>query len=145
MGYGEGTSEEVERIGAIIVDSVFKVHSTLGPGLLESVYAICLAHELRKRGLRVEREVAFPVMYDGVLLETGFRADLLVESLVIVETKAVETMIPLFKAQTLTYLKLTNLALAFLVNFNVVLIKDGIRRVVNTAPTQTGRHTSDAP
>ena len=145
MGYGEGTSAEVARIGAIIVDSIFKVHSTLGPGLLESVYAICLAHELRKRGLRVEREVEFPVIYDGVRLETGFRADLLVESLVIVETKAVESMIPLFKAQTLTYLKLTNLALAFLVNFNVILIKDGIKRVVNTAPNHTSRDASAAP
>src|SRR5437588_8077191 len=103
--YGESTSEEVERVAKIIVDAAFKVHTTLGPGLLESVYSICLTYELRKRGLVVEREVMLPILYDGVKLEAGLRIDLLVEGCVIVETKAVERFIPVFEAQLLTYLK----------------------------------------
>jgi GxxExxY protein len=101
-----------------------------GLGLLESVYSICLAHELRKRGLKVEREVKLPIFYDGVRLDAGLRIDLIVESCIIVETKAVEWLIPVFEAQLLTYLKLTGHTLGFLVNFNVTLIKDGIKRVI---------------
>ncbi|HEX3987950.1 MAG TPA: GxxExxY protein, partial [Verrucomicrobiae bacterium] len=136
MGYGESTNPELERIARIIVDSIFKVHSTLGPGLLESVYSICLAHELRKRGLKVDREVILPVLYDGLRLESGLRLDLRVESCIIIETKAVEKLIPLFDAQLLTYLKLTLYKLGFLVNFNVPLIKDGIKRIIFTNKNQ---------
>ena len=133
MGYGESTDPEVERIGQIIVDSAFRVHRKLGPGLLESVYSICLAHELRKRGLKVEREVKLPIVYDDIRLESALRLDLVVESIIIVETKAVEKLIPLFESQLFTYLKLTGLELGFLVNFNVPLIKDGIKRVFRSS------------
>jgi GxxExxY protein len=130
--YGESTSDRVEQVAREIVDAAFKVHSTLGPGLLESVYSICLAHELRKRGLRVERELKLPIVYDGVTLEAGLRVDLLVEGCVVVETKAVERLIPVFEAQVLTYLRLTRTTLGFLINFNVPLIKDGIKRVIDS-------------
>jgi GxxExxY protein len=97
---------------------------------LESVYETCLAHELRKRGLATESQVAIPVVYDGVRLEAGLRIDLLVERQLIIEIKAVEEMNPVFKAQVLTYLKLTGLRLGLLINFNVPLIKNGIDRLI---------------
>jgi GxxExxY protein len=128
--YGERTTQEMERIGREIVDAAFKVHVALGPGLLESVYETCLEHELKKRGLRVERQIKVTICYDGIQLDDAMRLDLLVESLVIVECKAVETMNPIFTAQTLTYLKLTEQSLAFLINFNVALNKDGIKRLI---------------
>jgi len=121
---------EVERVAKLIVDAAFQVHKELGPGLLESVYETCLAYELDHRGVKVERQVALPITYKGVRLDAGLRLDMLVESSVIVELKAVETMIPLFDAQLLTYLKLTQKRLGLLINFNVPLIKDGIKRVV---------------
>jgi GxxExxY protein len=133
MGYGESTNAELEKIAKIVVDCVYKVHSTLGPGLLESVYSICLAHELRKRGLKVEREVMLPVIYDGIQLESALRLDLVVESCIIVESKSVEKLIPVFDAQLLTYLKLTGFNLGFLVNFNVPRIKDGLKRLIRSA------------
>ncbi len=123
-------SADADRIAGAIVDAVFKVHRTLGPGLLESVYETCLAHELTVRGLRVERQVVLPINYEGVTLDAGFRLDLLVEEQVVVEAKAVEQMHPLFEAQLLTYLKLTGLRVGLLVNFNVRLIRDGIKRMV---------------
>ncbi len=126
MGYGENTTAEIERVATAVVDSAYKVHSTLGPGLLESVYAVCLTHELRSRGFKVEREVPVPVVYDGVALEAGFRIDLLVNDLVVVELKAVQEMHPIFKAQILTRKRL-----GFLINFNVQFIKDGLRRIAN--------------
>jgi GxxExxY protein len=132
MGYGESTSVKVEEVAKAVVDAAFKVHTALGPGLLESVYSICLAHELRQRGLVVEREVKLPIVYDGVTLDAGLRLDLIVEACVIVETKAVERMIPVFDAQLLTYLKLTGHVLGLLINFNVPLIKDGIKRVIRS-------------
>lgn len=121
---------EFDAIGAQIVDAAFKVHTTLGPGLLESVYQRCLKRELEKRGLRVRRQVVVPIEYDGEIIDDGLRIDLLVEEQVIIETKAVEKDNPLFKAQLLTYLKLTNRRLGYLINFNVELIKHGIKRVV---------------
>jgi GxxExxY protein len=130
--YGESTSERVEQVAKEIVDAAFKVHSTLGPGLLESVYAICLTYELRKRGLRVDRELKIPIVYDEVTLDAGLRVDMLVEGCVIVDTKAVERLIPVFEAQVQTYLRLTKTTLGFLINFNVPLIKDGIKRVIET-------------
>jgi GxxExxY protein len=130
MVYGETTSPEIERVASAIIDAAFKVHSTLGPGLLEGVYEVCLMHELVKRGLVVKRQVAVPIFYDGVRMDTDLRIDLLVENCVIVELKSVEKMIPLYDAQTLTYLKLSNKRLGILINFNVRVIKDGIKRII---------------
>ena len=120
--------EESERIAAAIVDSVFKIHMLLGPGLLESVYQACLAHELRLRGFEVQTEVALPVIYEGIKIDAGFRLDLVVNRLAIIELKAVEKILPVHEAQLLTYLKISGIRLGFLINFNVPWIKDGIRR-----------------
>lgn len=120
----------VERIGKACLDAAFKVHTALGPGLLESVYEKALAYELTKRGFAVEVQKMVPIVYDDVQLDSGLRVDLLVENSVIIELKAVEKMIPLFEAQLLTYLKLTNIRLGYLINFNVVKLKDGIKRKV---------------
>ncbi|MBU6170881.1 MAG: GxxExxY protein [Verrucomicrobia bacterium] len=128
----EGNStNQIDRIAKEVVDAAFKVHSSLGPGLLESAYEACLAHELTKRGYRVERQKAQPVIYEGLEIEVGYRIDLLVEDLIIIELKAVEQLAPIHQAQLLTYLKLSSKQLGFLMNFNVPLIKDGIRRIAN--------------
>ena len=123
-------SAEIEQVAREVVDAAFKVHSSLGAGLLESVYEVCLAHELKKRGLKFQTQVAFPIVYDGMRLDAGLRIDLLVDGNLVVELKAVESMLPLFEAQLLTYLKLTGKRLGLLINFNVPKIKDGIRRIV---------------
>ncbi|WP_026734008.1 GxxExxY protein [Fischerella sp. PCC 9605] len=123
-------SEELDRVAAQVVDAAFQVHSTLGPGLLESVYEVCLEHELTKRGLSVEKQVPLPVVYDNIYIEAGFRLDLLVDRCLIVELKAVEVLLPVHTAQLLTYLKLSRCRLGLLINFNVPLIKDGIKRLV---------------
>ena len=130
MSFGETTSAEVERVATAIVDSAFKIHSRLGPGLLESAYRTVMIYELRKRGFEVAFEVPVPVVYDEVKLDAGYRLDLLVNQCVIVEIKAVEKLIPVHEAQLLTYLKLTNVRLGLLINFNTKLIKDGIKRMV---------------
>jgi GxxExxY protein len=130
MAYGENTSPEIERIATAIVDAAFKVHSQLGPGLLESVYECCLEYELGKRGLRVERQVAVPIIYDGTTLDAALKLDLLIEEKVVIEIKAVEKHNALFEAQVMTYLKLSGKRLGILINFNVKLIKDGIKRIV---------------
>jgi len=122
--------EETESLAKIAVDAAFRVHSTLGPGLLESVYETCLVHELRKRNIPTETQVSIPVIYDGIKLEAGLRIDMLINKQVLVEIKAVEQMNPVFKAQVLTYLKLTGLRLGLLMNFNVPLIKNGIERII---------------
>lgn len=122
--------EEINKITEAIVDSAYKVHSTLGPGLLENVYETCMVHELSKRGLKFERQKPVPVVYDNTRLDVGFRLDLLVENQVVVELKSVEKWIPLHEAQVLTYLKLTQCTVGLLLNFNVSLMKDGIRRMV---------------
>lgn len=114
-----------------IVDAAFKIHTTLGPGLLESVYERVLEHELRRRGLRVERQVTIPVIYEGLTLDDGFRADLIVEGLVIVELKSVELVAPVHKKQILTYLRLSGLRVGLLLNFGAPLLKDGIFRIAN--------------
>ncbi len=119
------------EIARVIVDSAYKIHTTIGPGLLESAYEAMLAYELRKRGLRVERQVAVPIVYEEVNLDEGFRADLIVERLVIIELKAIAQVIPVHKKQLLTYLHLTGKKLGLLINFNEEKIKDGISRVVN--------------
>jgi GxxExxY protein len=120
-----------EEIGRIILDSAFKVHTALGAGLLESVYEGALTIELTKRGLVVERQKPIPVKYEGQFLEIAFRADLVVNQLVLVELKSVEAVTPLFKKTTLSYLKLIPLRLGFLINFNEVHLKDGITRITN--------------
>ena len=119
------------EIATIVVDAALKIHKTLGPGLLESVYQAVLDFELQKRGLRVTQQVGLPVHYEGIKLELGFRVDLIVSDKVIIEIKSVETLAPVHKKQLLTYLRLMNLRLGLLINFNVELIKDGIHRVVN--------------
>jgi GxxExxY protein len=132
MGYGDSANPELERIAKIVVDCIYTVHRKLGPGLLESVYSICLAHELRKRGVKVDREVMLPIIYDDIRLESALRLDLVVESRIVIEAKAVEKLIPVFDAQLLTYLKLSGYPLGFLVNFNVPLIKDGLKRMIHS-------------
>ena len=114
-----------------IVDVAFKIHSTYGPGLLESVYETIMAYELNKRGLRVNRQQAIPVIHEEVRMELGFRADLIVEGKVVVEIKSIEAIGPVHKKQLLTYLRLTDKRLGLLINFHVDLIKNGISRVVN--------------
>ena len=122
------TENELSRI---IVDSAFKIHTTFGPGLLESVYGAVLAHELELRGLNVVCQQAIPVVYEEVQLEVGFRADIVVNGKVVIEVKSVEALAPVHAKQLQTYLKLMDLRLGLLINFNVDLIKNGIRRVVN--------------
>lgn len=122
---------DIEEIARIIVDSAVKVHRALGPGLLESAYQACHAHELRKQGLHVECELKLPVLYDGEKIDAGYRIDTLVEGVVIVEHKTVEELCPIHEAQLLTYLKLGGCRLGFLINWNTRLIKNGIKRMVN--------------
>ncbi len=119
------------KISKIVLDAGIKVHRALGPGLLESAYKECLAYELRKRGLSVEVEKPLPLVYEEVQLEIGYRIDLFVNRKVIIETKAVEALNNVYLAQTLTYLKLSDIKLGLLINFNVKLLKDGFKRIVN--------------
>jgi GxxExxY protein len=126
----EPVPAETDAIARAVVDAAYRVHTALGPGLLESVYEVCLARELRKRGLKVETQVSVPIAYDGVRLSAGLRLDMLVGGAVVVEIKAVETLNPVCKAQLLTYLKLTGHRLGLLINFDVPRIRDGIKRLV---------------
>ena len=119
------------EISTIIVDACYKIHTTLGPGLLESVYESVLHHELNKRGMSVAKQQVIPICYDGHQIEQGFRADLIVEEKVIIELKSVEKVIPVHKKQLLTYLRLSNMKLGLLVNFGDNLIKNGVTRVIN--------------
>ena len=123
-------SEREEQVARAIVDAAYAVHSALGPGLLENIYEVCFCHELAKRELSYRRQVVVPITYDGITFDEGFRVDVLVEDMVICELKAVEVIHPVFMAQLLTYLKLTGKRLGFLINFNVPIIKQGIKRVV---------------
>jgi len=129
---------DIEEVAKIIVDSAIKVHRALGPGLLESAYQHCLAYELRKRGLRVECEALLPIVYDGQQIDAGYRIDMLVEGGVIVENKTVDQLLPIHQAQLLTYLKLQDCRLGFILNWNVRLMKDGIKRMVNNYDYKTG-------
>lgn len=126
-------SERLDRVAAQIVDSAYKVHRELGPGLLETAYEACLCRELQKRGLKVERQVELPIQYDGEVLDVGFRIDLLVEDAIVCELKAAEEKRPIWEAQLLTYLKLSGHELGFLINFNVPKVKDGIKRMISTS------------
>jgi GxxExxY protein len=120
-----------QEISGAIIDAAMKVHTALGPGLLESAYEACLAYELRKGGLAVETQVELPVVYDGIRLDVGYRIDLIVASVVIVELKSVDSIAPIHKAQLLSYLKLSGRKVGLLLNFNVVHLKDGLTRMVN--------------
>lgn len=117
-----------ELIGKVIVDSAFKVHKTLGPGLLEKIYESCMEYELKKQGLEVTRQITIPIEYDGLKFDEGLRLDLYVEKKVIIELKAVEEFNPVWTAQLLSYMKLLKCNLGYLINFNVPLIKQGIKR-----------------
>lgn len=123
-------SKREEEIAKLIVDSAYTVHKNLGPGLLERVYEVCFCHELKKRGLKCERQNYLPIEYDGIKFDEGFRLDVLVENSVICELKAIENVNPVWISQLLSHLKLTNRRLGFLINFNVPLIKDGIKRLI---------------
>lgn len=122
--------DKIEVVFKKNLDACFKIHKALGPGLLESAYEVCLAHELQKMGLKVRTQVSLPVFYDGIKLDAGYRIDLLVEEMIIVELKAVDELSPIHLAQVLTYLKLSERKLGLLVNFNVKLLRNGIRRVI---------------
>ncbi len=127
------TADEVAKG---IVDAAIKVHRALGPGLLESAYQACLAHELRRRQHRVETEVALSLQFEGVLIEVGYRIDMRIDQLVLVENKTVEKILPIHVAQLLTYLKLSGLSLGLIINWNVILLRDGIQRVVRNHPEE---------
>jgi GxxExxY protein len=122
---------DIEEIANQIVDAAVKVHRALGPGLLESAYQHCLTYELRKRGLKVDCEILLPIAYDGQNIDAGYRIDMLVEGRIIVENKAVEDLAPIHEAQLLTHLKLKDCRIGFLLNWNVPIMKKGIRRMVN--------------
>lgn len=122
---------EINEVSGQIVDAAMKVHMALGPGLLESAYEACLAYELRERGLRVETQAPLPLEYQDVRLEVGYRIDVLVEGLVIVELKSVDKVHPIFEAKLLSYLRLSQLQVGLLINFNVLRLKDGLKRMVN--------------
>jgi GxxExxY protein len=121
---------ERNEISGAVVDAAMKVHTALGPGLLESAYAVCLRHELIKRGLRVDHEVPVPVVYDSIKLDAGYKLDLLVEDTVVVELKAIEALAPIHQAQIISYLKLTGKPIGLLINFHSLHLKDGIKRFV---------------
>jgi GxxExxY protein len=123
-------SDREEYIAERIVDAAYAVHKALGPGLLERVYEACLCHELSKRELKYQRQVDIPITYDGMIFDEGLRLDVLVEDLVICELKAVDEMHPVWKAQIISHLKLTGKRLGFLINFNVPIIKNGIKRIL---------------
>lgn len=119
-----------EMLAATVLDAAFKVHRELGPGLLEAVYERCLCYELRKAGIAFERQISLPIYYDDHAMEAGLQLDVFVEKMFIVELKAVQSILPVHEAQLFTYLKLTNSRLGLLINFNVPLLKDGIKRIV---------------
>lgn len=126
----EPLDKELERVAKLIVDSAYKVHSKLGPGLLEKVYEVCFCYELEKHGLAYQRQIEIPIVYDDLEFSEGLRLDVLVEGQIICELKALENVNPVWEAQILSHLNLTGNRLGFLINFNVPRIKDGIRRFV---------------
>lgn len=128
-------SEQTEHLAKCIVNAAFKVHKELGPGLLEKVYESCLEHELKKLGLEVKRQADVPIVYDGLEFKEGLRLDLLVEDKIIIELKAVDQLNPVWEAQILSQLKITDKELGFLINFNVPLIKNGLKRYINKHKT----------
>lgn len=123
--------DRLNQLSGKVIESAIKVHSALGPGMLEKAYEICLIHELCKNRIKVASQVELPIVYDGVTLDAGYRVDLLVENSVIVELKTLERILPVHEAQLLSYLRMSDLRLGLLINFNVKLLRDGIRRIVN--------------
>ncbi len=123
--------QDIEDIGKKIINSAIKVHRYLGPGLLESAYQKCLAYELKKIGLKIECELLLPIKYEEILIESGYRIDMIVEDIIIIENKTVEKILPIHAAQLLTYLKLKNCSLGYILNWKTTLLKDGIKRMVN--------------
>jgi GxxExxY protein len=123
-------SEEEDRIGKEIVNAAFQVHKELGPGLLEKVYEVCFCHVLSKKGFEIKRQIDVPIIFEGLIFEEGLRLDVMVNDMVICELKALENINPVWEAQLLSHLKLTNKRLGYLINFNVPLIKNGIKRMV---------------
>lgn len=131
---GRGVKKELDRTTGLIIAGAIDVHKALGPGLLESAYEACLAYELAERGMAIERQKLLSVTYRGVHVDCGYRLDLLVDKTVVVELKAVDSVMPIHKAQLLSYLKLSGCKVGLLINFNVRLLKDGIHRIVNNLP-----------
>ena len=127
----EVAEKRENQISAIILDAAIAVHTALGPGLLESAYQACLAYELNSRGLKVQTQVPLPISYRGVLVDAAYRLDIVIEDLLIVELKATERLIPIHEAQLLSYLKLSGKRLGLLINFHVLRLKDGYKRIVN--------------
>jgi len=127
----EKSRDELNEISGKIIELAIAVHRELGPGMLEGAYEVCLVHELVRNGLKVERQVVLPIAYQGITLDAGYRLDLVVEDSVIVELKTVERLHPVHEAQLLSYLRMSDLRLGLLINFNVKLLRDGIKRVVN--------------
>lgn len=123
-------SPELNDLSGRAIDAAYKVHKVLGPGLLESVYEQCLRHELLRRGVSCRAQVSMPIHYDGIVIDSGFRIDLIAADSLIIELKAVDSLHPVHSAQLLTYLKLTGLRLGLLINFNVPLLRDGLKRIV---------------
>lgn len=128
---GAKVAKDENELSKLILDAAFRVHSALGPGLLEGAYEACLAYELRSSGLKVQTQIPMPLVYRGVMLEVGYRLDILVEDVVIIELKAVDALAPIHHAQLLCYLKLGRKKLGLLINFNEVSLKHGIKRLVN--------------
>jgi len=125
------SKEEYEQIGSVILECAIEVHKTLGPGLLESIYEECLCEELRNKGLKAQNQVYLPLYYKGRKLDKNFRIDILVEDVIIIEIKSVYDIYPIDEAQLVSYMRLADIRLGYLLNFNVILLKDGIRRKVN--------------
>jgi GxxExxY protein len=131
------SERDLEEIGRQVIDSAIKVHKSLGPGLLESAYQVCLMHELKVRDINVVCEVEQPITYEGKLIEVGYRIDMLVEDKVIIENKTAADILPVHKAQLLTYMKLRGCKLGYLINWNTPLIKDGITRMIHNYNPQS--------
>ena len=133
MSHDPASKERANHYSRLIIGAAIEVHRALGPGLLESVYERCLKHELTKHDYKVQTQLWLPVIYDGIEIEGGYKIDLLVEDIVVVELKVVEAVQPVHKAQLLSYLKLSRKEVGLLINFNVVHMRDGIKRLVNTS------------
>lgn len=136
LRFRKGTDTKRDQLSAEVVGVAYRIHKDLGPGLLETVYEVVFAHELRRRGFAVERQVPIPIRYKGIQFDEGFRADLLVDREILIELKSVEKATPAHKKQVLTYLRMTNLKVGFLINFGEELFKHGVYRIVNGVPDQ---------
>jgi len=135
---------DIEKIASDIINSAIQIHKALGPGLLESVYQTCLAYELRQLGYKVETELKQPFQYKEIIFDQGYRIDMLVEDSIIIENKTVDHILPVHEAQLITYLKLRDCSLGFLLNWKVGLMKNGIKRKVNNLPEQLNRQAAKA-